>query len=157
LLRARTDSELRELVNRVGIASISRAYNWAENSAAYGLDASIVWSKAVPHGEAFLISKQQALELKDAIEATSDEEVTPQEYDCELIGIDDDTSYFHVKMTDGTKLKGSISNEFPRGTQWITHENYRVSLSKSVKIKYSTGEEKERWTLVRLENLTHST
>jgi hypothetical protein len=157
LLRARTDAELRELVNRVGVASISRAYNWADNSAAYGLDTSIVWSKAVPHGEAVMISKQQALELKDAIEATSDEEITPQEYDCELIGIDDDTSYFHIKIPDGTEVKGGISNEFPKGIQWVTHENYRVFLSKSVKIKYSTGEEKERWTLVRLEKLTHLT
>jgi hypothetical protein len=38
LLHARTDTELRELVNRVGVASISKAYNWADNSASYGLD-----------------------------------------------------------------------------------------------------------------------
>jgi hypothetical protein len=73
LLHARTDTELRELVNRVGVASISRAYNWAENSASYGLDTSIAWSKAIPHGEPVSITKQQAQTLKDAIDATSDE------------------------------------------------------------------------------------
>jgi hypothetical protein len=150
LLRARTDGQLRELVNRVGIASISKAYSWAENSAAYGLDTSIAWSKAVPHGEPVAISKQQALALKDAIEATSDEQITLEEYDCELVGIDDDTSYFHIKMVDGTEIKGGISAEFPKGIQWVTHENYHALLSKSVRIKYSTGEERERWTLVRL-------
>jgi hypothetical protein len=87
LLHARTDTELRELVNRVGVASISRAYNWAENSASYGLDTSIAWSKAIPHGEPVSITKQQAQTLKDAIDATSDEEIKPEEHDCELIGI----------------------------------------------------------------------
>jgi hypothetical protein len=153
LLRASTDSELRALANRVGVASISKAYSWAANSVEYGLDTSIVWSKAVPHGEALAITKQQALALKEAIEATSDEEIRFEEYDCELIGIDDDTSYFHIKMIDGMEIKGGISNEFPKGHQWVTHVKHRAFLSKSVRIKYSTGEEKERWTLVRLEEL----
>ena len=72
LLHARSDTELRELVNRVGVASISRAYNWADNSASYGLDTSIAWSKAVPLGEPVSVTKQQALALKEAIDATSD-------------------------------------------------------------------------------------
>jgi hypothetical protein len=150
LLHARTDTELRELVNRVGVASISRAYNWADNSANYGLDTSITWSKAVPLGEPVSVTKQQALALKEAIDATSDEEIKPEEYECELIGIDDDTSYFHIKTTAGEEIKGGISNEFPKGLQWTTHNNYRAFLSKSTRIKYSTGEEKERWTLHRL-------
>jgi hypothetical protein len=150
LLHARTDTELRELVNRVGVASISRAYNWAENSASYGLDTSIAWSKAIPHGEPVSITKQQAQTLKDAIDATSDEEIKPEEHDCELIGIDDDASYFHIKTTAGEEIQGGLSSEFPKGLHVTTHNNYRAFLSKSTRIKYSTGEEKERWTLHRL-------
>ena len=154
LLRARTDVELRELVNRVGVASISKAYSWAENSAEYGLDTSISWSKALPHEGPMAITKQQALALKEAIEATSDEEISSHTYDCELIGIDDDTSYFHIKTVEGVETKGNISNEFPKGLQWITHVKYSVFLSKSTRIKYSTGEERERWTLTALEPLS---
>lgn len=150
LLRARTDSELRELVNRVGVASISKAYSWADNSAAYGLDTSIAWSKAVPTDEPIAITKQQALALKEAIDATSDEEIKFEEYECELIGIDDDTSYFHIKSIDGVEIKGGISAEFPKGNRWVTHVRYKAYLSKSIRIKYSTGEEKERWHLIRL-------
>ena len=150
VLHARSDTELRQLVNRVGVASISRAYNWADNSANYGLDTSIAWSKTVPLGETVSVTKQQALALKEAIDATSDEEITPNEFECELIGIDDYTSYFYIKTTTGDEIKGGLSNEFPKGLQLTTHNRYRAFLSKSTKIKYSTGEEKERWTLHRL-------
>jgi hypothetical protein len=129
---------------------ISRAYNWADNSASYGLDTSIAWSKAVPLSEPISITKQQAIALKEAIDATSDEEIEFEEYDCELVGIDDDTSYFHIITARGDEIRGGISNEFPKGLQWTTHNRYRAYLSKSTRIKYSTGEEKERWTLHRL-------
>jgi hypothetical protein len=150
LLHARSDADLRELVNRVGIASISKAYIWADNSVSFGLDTSIAWSKTIPLGEPVSITKQRAQALKEAIDATSDEETTLDEQDCELIGIDDDTSYFHIKTAAGDEIRGNISAEFPKGTQITTHNRYRAFLSKSTRTKYSTGEEKERWTLHHL-------
>jgi hypothetical protein len=98
-------------------------------------------------GEPVAITKQQAQALKETIDATSDEEIKLEEHDCELIGIDDDTSYFHIRTTSGDEIKGGISNEFPKGLHWTTHNQYRAFLSKATRIKYSTGEERERWTL----------
>nr|UXE45887.1 hypothetical protein Hi04_10k_c5418_00010 [uncultured bacterium] len=151
LLNASDNSAIRELVGKVGIASISKAYAWAENSAEYGLNTTITVAKDQNTPTRVEISNSAALALKEAIESASDEETVPEQWECELIGIDGDTSYFHIrKIDDDTEVKGSLSDAFPANGEWTTHRKYLASLNRTTQIKFATGEEKTRWSLANL-------
>ena len=73
------------------------------------------------------MTKQQALALKEAIEATSDEEIKHEEYECELVGIDDETSYFHIKMVDGVEIKAAFQMSFRRVFSGLPMKNIERS------------------------------
>jgi hypothetical protein len=93
--------------------------------------------------------QQAALPLKGEIEATSDEKIEKFVYECELVGIDDEQSYFHIKNTDKSQIIGSIAKGFAKG-HYVTHEMYRAEVTRSITGILATGEDKERWTLHKL-------
>lgn len=150
LLNARDRGTLRHLANDVGIASISKAYFWAENSVNSGFDTRLTWSKDRREPKQITILNADALSLKEAIEAESNEVFDQFGYQCELIGIDDATSYFHIRTADSLDITGKLSDTFGRGQNWTVHAEYFAELVRITQIRYATGEERVRWLLHEL-------
>jgi hypothetical protein len=149
VLSTRHQDGFRNLVSSIGVASISKAFAWAEVSALYGLDTSIRWGKAVQASHKLTISHSDAVYMRDSIEATSDESEEDLWLECILEGIDPVLPYFHIIRHDGTSISGKTSPDFPH-TQWTTRRAYVANLTRRSTVKFATGEERTIWTLKQL-------
>jgi hypothetical protein len=149
LMKVRRQSDFRELVPQIGVASITKAYAWAEVSSSFGIDTSIRWGKHLGELKTIEVAHEEAVAMRDAIAATSSEEVDDFTYDFLLEGIDPVASYFHAILSDGSSIKGETSPDFPR-VEWTTRKHYKAELIRTVVLKFSTGETKETWTLKNL-------
>src|SRR5262249_36355530 len=153
ILRTRDSEGLRGLAEQVGIASISKAHDWAEVTAQYGLNTKVEVRKDIesPPVE-FRISKTEALSLKEAIEEKSDQTLETHEFVGELVGIDiaRPNTYFHLKTADNLELQGKLAESFPTNQEWAVHVTYLARVLRVTTIKYATGEERIEWLLTSL-------
>jgi hypothetical protein len=150
LLSTRRREDFRGLVDRIGVASLTKAYEWANVSVNYSLDTSIAWAKSKATARAILVPHTQALRIREAIDATSEESDEVVEYDCTLVGIDATAKYFHIRLPDGAEIKGATIDSFPQ-IEWTTERPYRARLNRSSVLKYATGIERITWLLMSLE------
>ena len=155
ILKTREPEGLRTLAEQVGIASISKAHDWAANTAQYGLNTEISIQKGGERETLDIrISNTEAQTLKEVIEEKSDRAIDHEEVIAELVGIDVDQdqnkSYFHLKTVDGRNIEGKLAEPFNREPHWAVHTNYHAHIIRVTTIKYSTGEEKVDWLLAGL-------
>ena len=150
LLQARTRAEFKKIGARVGIAPISKTYLWASNSVEHGLSTFISWQKAVEWGQSISVSGSEALQLQTAINSTNMQQVDHIEEDCELLSLNDIAPFFLLRTARGQQIDGGLSDEFPRGRNWVTYGRYTAGLTRAVRIRCATGEETTRWTLRKL-------
>lgn len=149
-LVARESGDLNELAKEIGVASISKAYSWADASVAYGLDTEIRWGKSYSDTKELVVTRAAAQDVKSAIENKSTEKEDPVDLDCVLLGFDGTTSYFHVETVgDREDIRGDVGPGVSK--IWTTGQAYHARLLKKSQIIYSTGEEKIKWTLVDLQ------
>jgi hypothetical protein len=144
---------LRDLVAEVGIASISKAHDWAANAAQFGFDTRVEILK-VPGASPmrFSVSRVQALNLKELIEEKSDQHIEPVDLIGELVGIDVQrpNTYFHLRTPDGTDIRGKLADTFRLDQEWSVRVSYSAQLIRVTTIKYATGEEEVDWVLAQL-------
>jgi hypothetical protein len=156
ILRTRDADGLRELVSDVGVASITKAYAWADNASQFGLDTRISILKKTANGVDAVISKSDALSLKEAIEDQSEENIDSTIVVGELIGIDVSPdarkSYFHIKTDAGQDLEGKLGEEFDGSQNWAVHVSYTATVLRIATLRYATGEERVEWKLVKLDS-----
>lgn len=154
ILRARTGDEFRQLVGRVGVASISKVYQWADANATYGIDTRIRWGKSQVETREFFVSRSEAGVIRDILAETSEEETTPAEISGVLLGFNAHSEDFQLKSFDEVSISGKLSDSFPVGDRWIINAAYKARLTRTATIKFSTGEETERWVLQDMSPLT---
>jgi hypothetical protein len=146
LLRVRSQGELLPLQSRVGVAALTRALAWADNSIAFGLTTFISWQKNAAVSESIEISPDEATALHAAIESTTLERVDDFEQECELLSLNNASSTFLLITAAGDEITGLLASEFPRGP-WPIHARYLATLTRRLRVRCSTGEETVRWTL----------
>jgi hypothetical protein len=148
-LSAQTTEDLSFLVQEVGIASVSRAYEWSKSAAGYNLKTEISWGKSIKSDQSFLINADDASRVSRLIERQSDDESTHHQYFCILHGFDKKSSYFHIEtLEEREDLKGEVGQSVSE--VHTTGKRYTAKLTRSVKTLYATGEEKIHWTLDQL-------
>lgn len=155
ILNTRESEHLRALADVVGIASISKAHDWAASVAWFGLNTKIEIQKDITEPPHMIeISNSQAQTLKEIIEEKSDRVVEPETVVGELIGIDVDPdvdrSQFHLATTDARSISGKLADTFPRSQHWAVHELYTAQVIKVTITKYSTGQDTVEWLLGNL-------
>jgi len=151
-LSARASDDLKLLADKIGIASIAKAYAWADNSVAFGLDTEIKWGKSYGELQGLIISQDEAKIVRELIENKSDTESIPIEIEGILLGHDGGTLTFHLEtFGERVDLRGSVSPELSKS--WMTGRPYRARLMRTAQIKYSTGEERVEWTLLALTSI----
>jgi hypothetical protein len=146
VLRARSQNRLVQVQARTGIAALARAHAWAQNNVEYGLATFISWQKSMAVSESVAISQNDALLLQKTIENTALERIDDFEEECELLGLNNASSSFVLRMATGDELAGLLGNQFPRGT-WTIHARYVAALTRRLRVRCSTGEETALWTL----------
>lgn len=148
-LSAQTAEDLSTLASEVGIASVSRAYEWAKSASHYNLTTEISWGKSISPERSFSIESDDAERVTHLIELKSDKVISKHIYTCILRGFDKSTSYFHIETMDGREhIKGDVGNDVAE--VHTTGKRYRASLVKTVTTFYATAEDKEIWTLEQL-------
>jgi hypothetical protein len=146
LLRLRNREGAVKLQRRTGIAALSRALAWAQNSVEHGLTTFVSWQKSEAVSESAAISPNEALILQTTIETTAIERIDDVEQECELVSLNGVSSSFVLRAANGEELAGRVGNGFPRGP-WTIHEHYAAALTRRLSIRCSTGEETAQWTL----------
>jgi hypothetical protein len=148
-LSAQTTDDLSLLANEVGIASVSRAYEWSKSAAGYGLKTEISWGKTHKSDQVFEINSDDAARVSQLIERKSDDLITSHEYLCVLHGFDKKSSYFHIETLDEREdIKGDVGLNVSE--VHTTGKRYRAYLKRAVITQYATGEDKVHWTLEQL-------
>lgn len=148
-LSAQTTDDLSYLAGEVGIASISRAYEWAKSAASYGLKTEISWGQSLLSSTTFEVQPEHAARITELIEHKSDDATSAETLLCVLRGFDKSTSYFHVEtLEDHRDIRGSVAESVSE--IHTTGKRYRAKLTRTVSTLYATGEDKERWTLEEL-------
>ena len=152
IISTKEPDSLKNIAVRVGISSISKAHDWAAGAAQFGLNSRIKLRSDTTEAKSLVLSREDALSLKEAIEAKSDKNIESVTHTGELLGIDVDqsTSYFHIRTDDGTKIDGRLADTFPMSREWAVHVRYHASLLRVTTIRYATGEEKIDWQLAAL-------
>jgi hypothetical protein len=148
-LEAKDSEALHALAEEVGVATITKAYAWADANVSFGLDTSIAWGKHFATENKFAVTRDDAQAIKELIEDKSDEKTDPFEMDCVLVGFDGPESYFHIqRIGEKEEIKGDLGPNVTHS--WTTNQPYRARLLRRSQIKYATGEEKVSWTLIDL-------
>jgi hypothetical protein len=149
-LSAQTTDDLTELSREVGIASISKAYNWAQLAAANGFSTELTWGQSLSDRFGLRISHDEAERVRALIAERSDEEAVLVEETGILHGFDKETSYFHFAPFESKEhIKGEVANTVPQ--KITTGVVYKARMAMTTLTVFATGEEKVRWTLFALE------
>lgn len=148
-LSAQTTEDLTELSKQVGIASISKAYSWAEHAAQNGFATELTWGQTTSARNGLLISHEEAERVRALIAERSDEESVLVEENGILHGFDKDTSYFHF-LPFGSKdhIKGTVAASVPQKV--TTGVPYKATMAMTTLTVFATGEEKVSWMLISL-------
>ena len=152
-LSARESGDLKALAEKIGIASIAKAYAWAETSVAHEINTEIRWGKSYSAMQELTITRDEARVVKEVIENKSDTIADETTIEGVLLGFDGATSYFHLEtIGDRVDIRGNLADDLSRA--WMTDQLYRAQLLRTAQVRYATGEEKVQWTLLALTPLT---
>jgi hypothetical protein len=148
-LSAQTTDDLSLLASEVGIASISKAYEWAKSAAAYDLQTEITWGKSIEPESKLVVGADDAARVTQLIAHKSEDSTSQHVLLCVLHGFDKQTSYFHIETLDErVHIKGDVAGSVSQ--VHTTGKAYRATLIRTASVLYATGEDKERWTLQEL-------
>lgn len=149
-LSAQSTDDLTALSKEVGIASISRAYTWAQHASQNGFTTELSWGQSLENRNDIVIKREEAERVRALIAERSDEEPVSVEEVGILHGFDKETSYFHFEVS-GQKdhIKGEVSPSMPQ--KITTGVLYKARMIMTTVTVFATGEEKVKWMLLSLE------
>ena len=148
-LSAQSTDDLTALSKEVGIASISRAYTWAQHASLNGFTTELSWGQSLEDRNDILIRREEAERVRALIAERSDEEPVSVEEVGILHGFDRETSYFHFEV-HGQKdhIKGEVASSMPQ--KITTGVMYKAKMVMTTVTVFATGEEKVKWMLLSL-------
>jgi hypothetical protein len=147
LLALRPKTLIRELAQRVGVATVAAAHALAAHAAAHDLSVSVAWRKRDREHRQASISHSDAQAFAAAVEAINDDRIESIDRECELLAIDEIAGSFRIACADNETISGELVSGFASGGQWTTHRWYKAHLVRAVRLRYASGEEIVRWSL----------
>jgi hypothetical protein len=143
---------LKSLADVIGVAAITKAYDWAESSVNYSLNTYISWGRTLSDRNEIQISLPEAAMVKSLIEDKSEVTEETVELDGVLLGHDGATEYFHLEtLGERQDIRGRCARTLSR--VWTTGRPYHARLLRETQIRYATGAETTSWLLLALEPL----
>jgi hypothetical protein len=150
LMKSDDSREIGELASQVGVASIKKLYELAEDHYKYALSAGITWTRAKdPRGEIF-VQPAEFERLCGRLAEKSDETTEAITVKGRLVGLDVDLGTFHMTFPEGEDIRGKIGGAFREGRPAEVPGNYTADMIKTTVIYYSTREDRVSYELVEL-------
>jgi hypothetical protein len=150
LLQANTADQIQKLVEKIGIAPVTKAYQWSNIHARHRFTAKVRWSKDIVSGSDYEITADEADRLRSIIEQVSETNIQRVSVFGRLVGLDVKTNFFHIETAESGEIRGSLAEHFPISENWEINRHYRAEAVRQTQIKYATGEETELYQLVAL-------
>lgn len=156
ILQSKSHEDIRKLVDTVGIASITRAFELSKVHSDYRFSGRIQWMRKMEDSRGTTVHVEQFENLREIISDTSDRIEEILVLRGRLVGLDVDTNYFHMTVPEADDIKGDLSDQFRYDQSHGVPGNYRAELRKRTHLRYSTGVETTNWELIDLDNLEQS-
>jgi len=151
MLQATSSEEILGYAREVGLAAVNSMYQWVENNSKYALATDIQWRRNDEIRQEILFQAEEALNLKNIIERTSEEEQQTVSLVATLQGGDIQTRSFHLSFPEGEDVRGRSGETFSEPNEGLVLGSaYRAELLKRTSLSYSTGEEDISWVLQTL-------
>lgn len=147
---APSSHDIGNLAGRVGIASIKKLYELAEDHYKYAMSADIVWKRDADIRAEILVQPPEFEKLCARLAERSEESTEDLTVDGRLVGINVETGTFHLTVPEGEDIKGRLGGGFKDGNPSEVPGNYISALVKTTVIYYSTKEDKVTYELVEL-------
>jgi transcriptional regulator with XRE-family HTH domain len=149
LVKLENTDRIAEYAKRLGAATIRALYDWTADQVNSGLGSQIQWKRGDDIRFETFVQFPELAKLKDAIESTSDEEITQLSLFGTLVGIDIPTRSFHLSFEAGDDIRGNFSDEMAQ----LHFELPKVCKAKIIKtktVRYSTDKETIQYLLTEL-------
>ena len=151
ILRSESHADVRGLVDTVGVATITRAFELSKVHSKYQLSNRIQWMRNKEEIRDIVIHAKQFETLCGIIDETGDEQEEDVVLSGRLVGLDVETNYFHMTFPDAEDIKGTLSDQFQHDQSRSVPGIYKAELRKQTHLKYSTGAEAVIWALISLD------
>ena len=154
LAQAPTRDDISEIGRRLGPGPLRSIFRWADAHVSDDIGADISWTHGRETTRLFL-QRAQMQRLRDAIDATSEEETEDLTLIGVLTGASMVTKRFDFEPDDSDAIHGHFKDAIS-----VEHEvrlpsaRYIAVVKKMTTVKYSSEEEKTTWHLMSLEELT---
>jgi transcriptional regulator with XRE-family HTH domain len=149
LVKLENTDRIAEYAKKLGVATIRALYDWTSDQVNSGLGSQIQWKRGDDVRFETFVQFPELAKLKDAIESTSDEEITELSLFGTLVGIDIPTRSFHLSFEAGDDIRGNFSDELAQ----FRFELPKVCKAKIIKtktVRYSTDKETIQYLLTEL-------
>ncbi|HUY92281.1 MAG TPA: hypothetical protein VMV10_26305 [Pirellulales bacterium] len=157
MAKAESSKEIVEFADQLGPGPINALYQWAEDNATHGLGADIEWRRGTEVRNSLLVQRQELWKLKEAIKTTSSERTEAVCIEGILQAADASKLRFKLRPDGLREIKGTVETGVidERHTVGLPRR-YIADLLKTTRTRYSTGEVKSKYHLLRLEKLGNS-
>ena len=152
MARARESTEILDYARTLGAAPVRLLYNWATDHVEAGLGADINWQREEHIRSSLFIQVPELEILQQAIDQTSDEKREVFTVQGQLVGADVAGHRFHMKLEDGSEIRGQMSQYTSAERTVELPKRYVAQIEKTTTVKYSTGEEKIVYYLLTLKS-----
>jgi hypothetical protein len=150
MAKAKETQQIAAFAKEIGIASIRKIYQWADDHVVYALNAEIKWLRNDQVRGTLFIQTPELEKLKQTIDQTSDKKEEEIIVTGNLVGGDVKTRKFHMTFEDAAEIKGDMSEELARGGELRLDHRYTATIRKTTQIHYSTEKEDVSYLLLSL-------
>ncbi len=149
LIKLEDTDNIAEYAKKLGAATIRALYEWTSDQVSSGLGSEIKWKRGEDVRFETFVQFPELARLKEAIESTSDEEITELNLFGTLVGIDIPTRSFHISFEAGEDIRGNFADELSQ-IQFELPKVYKAKIIKTRTVKYSTDKEIIQYLLTEL-------
>jgi hypothetical protein len=149
--RAEKPEDVLQFARKLGPAPIRSLYRWAESHVRSLFSAEIQWKHGKEVRQMALIQGPEFQRLQQVLLQTSDERREETVVHGELLGADVDRQTFHLRIDNGSDVRGRFSEVIGYAHTVEIPKRYRATLLKTTRIRYSTEEPEVFHELLRLE------
>ncbi len=150
MVKAETPEQIGSYAKRFGAASVRAMYRWAKEHADSGLGADIEWRRADAVRASVFVQNPHLIQLKNAIERTSDEVVEELSIAGTLVGADMKRHTFHLALEGDVDIHGKIAEGTDAPDRVTLPRRYTARIRKTTKIHYSIEKEEVTYLLLGL-------
>lgn len=149
-MQAKDSSEISHLTALIGIASVKKLYQLADDHSKYALSADIEWTRRGEIRNRVIVQPLEFDRLRAEINKKSERTTDALILKGRLVGLDVEDGTFHMTFPEGEEISGKLATSYTGGRPASVPGNYTAVMTKETVIFYSTQEDKVSYYLSEL-------